>query len=108
MGKFASKRMALLYVSKMNSDTLQAYLKEIDRSWDDFCPASGMHALSPNTPFLLDRFLELSDDALEQYGVGVGNIMTVRKIPQGSICRYTAVPLATVDEDEFWSLLTNR
>lgn len=103
--KFSSKRMALLYVAKMNSDSLQRYLEESGKNWFDLCRSTGVHALHPNMPFDVAPFLELSDDELEKYGAGVGTIMTVHKAPQGTIYRFRAVPLATMAVEELLSIL---
>merc|ERR1740121_549299 len=79
--KFSNKRMALLYVARMNSDSVQAWLEESNQKWDNVCSPTGVHAITPNLPFDMDHFIELPDDVLEQYGKDVGNILNVRKAP---------------------------
>jgi len=103
--KFASKRMALLYIAKMNSASLQTYLAESGKQWGDLCKDTGIHAVRPNRPFDLEAFLDLPDEDLELYAQAVGGALTVHKAPQGSIYRYSAVPLATTDVQELVSIL---
>jgi len=103
--KFASRRMALLYVAKMNSASLQTYLQECGKQWHDLCKDTGIHAVQPNKPFDLEGFLDLPDDVLDQYGSAVGSALTVNKAPQGSIYRFTAVPLATTEVEELVRIL---
>merc|ERR1719174_2539042 len=78
--KFATKRMALLYVAKMNSKSVQKFAADSGKQWTDLCKDSGKYAISPNTPFD-DRFLDLSDDELEKYAADVGTILHVHKAP---------------------------
>jgi len=103
--KFASRRMVLLYVAKMNSASLQTYLQECGKQWRDLCKDTGIHAVQPNKPFDLEDFLDLPDDVLDQYASAVGSALTVHKAPQGSIYRYTAVPLATTAVEELARIL---
>lgn len=103
--KFSSKRMALLYIARMNSDSLQIWLRESRRSWEDVCSATGVHAIVPNEPFDMDRFIELSEEVLEQYGKAVGNMLNVKKAPQGEIYRFHAVGLATTNLNELCQIL---
>ena len=98
--KFRSRRMALLYVAKKNSDSLRQYLAESGKRWHDLCSDTGRYALSPNMPFEMEQFLELSDDVLERYGAEVGNALTVHKAPQGAIFRFKMIPLATTELEE--------
>merc|ERR1719330_2105075 len=104
--KFSSKRMALLYIAKKNSDSVLAWLADTDRKWDDVCSDKGTHAITPSAPFELERFLELPDDVLEEYGRSVGNILNVRKAPEGTIYRYTAVELATTSLKDLCLILS--
>lgn len=103
--KFATKRMALLYVAKMNSDSVLAYMAESGKRWTDLCPSVGPYAVTPNRPFSPERFLELSDDILEEYGSGVGNALNRHKAPEGTIYRYRAVSINVTDADELHQLL---
>jgi len=104
--KFSSKRMALLYIAKKNSDAVRAWLEEAGRSWDSACSDKGVHALSPNAPFDLEHFLEMPDEVLERYGRDVGNVLNVHKAPQGNIYRFQAVDLATTKVDELCQILS--
>lgn len=103
--KFRTRRMALLYVAKKNSDSLQQYLVESGKEWNDLCSDTGRYALSPNVPFNMEQFLELPDDVLERYGAEVGNALTVHKAPQGTIFRFKAVPLASTEVEELCRIL---
>lgn len=103
--KFSSKRMALLYIAKKNSDSVKAWLEESNQEWGNVSSDKGVYALTPNAPFDLDSFLELSDEALEKYGCDVGSIMSVRKAPQGSIYRFQPVALATTSVDDLCKIL---
>jgi len=103
--KFSSKRMALLYLAKMNSASLEDFLKETGKQWADVCSDTGVYALSPNVPFDFDEFLELPDEVLEDYGKEVGNTLNVRKAPRGTIYRYQAVALATTEVQELCQIL---
>merc|ERR1712241_376893 len=96
---------ALLYIAKKNSDSVKAWLEESNQEWGNVSSDRGVYALKPNAPFDLDSFLELSDEALEKYGRDVGNILSVRKAPQGSIYRFQPVALATTSFDELCKIL---
>ena len=67
--KFESKRMALLYAAKCNSEELEAHADACGMSWSQLpCfAATGHYSLSPNTPFDLERFLTLSDEELQEW-----------------------------------------
>jgi len=104
--KFSSKRMALLYIAKMNSDSVTTWLGESNQKWESVSSDKGVHALTPNMPFELDRFLELPDDVLQQYGKDVGNILNVRKASQGTIYRHQPVALATTNLNELCQILS--
>jgi len=105
--RFRSRRMAILYVAKMNSDSLQTYLAESGKRWHDLCSDTGRYALSPNAPFDMEQFLEMADDAIEKYGAEVGNVLTVRKAPQGTIFRFKVTPLATTEVEELCQILAS-
>ena len=88
---FASKRQALLYVAKRNSECLQAYLAEArsDKTWSDLFGAAGSpYALSPNAAFLLSSFADLDDDAVEAYANGVCDAFSRHKVEKGTSYRY--------------------
>merc|ERR1711879_342457 len=103
--KFATKRMALLYIAKKNSDSVAKYAASIGKQWTDLCRDVGTYAISPNRPFEVASFLELSDDDLEKYAQDVGTILHVHKAPQGIIYRYKPVSLGTMNVDELAEVL---
>merc|ERR1712178_290250 len=102
--KFATKRMALLYVAKMNSNSVQTFAASSGRQWDDLCKDSGKYAITPNAPFD-ERFLDLPDEILEKYAEDVGTILHVFKAPEGSTYRYKAASLNTISADDLAKLL---
>jgi len=104
--KFADKRMALLYVAKMNSDSLRRFAATSGKQWSDLCSSSGAYAVSPNAPFELERFLEFSDEDLQAYAKAVGNVLNVRKAPEGAIYSFKPVSLGTVGVDELLNILS--
>lgn len=103
--KFPTKRMALLYIAKMNSDSVEKYAGSLGKQWTDVCKDSGRYAISPNRPFDADEFLELSDDELEKYGQDVGILLHVHKAPEGILYKYTPVSLATMSVNDLAALL---
>merc|ERR1712150_231282 len=104
--KFSSKRMALLYIAKKNSDCFQIWLQESSREWSSACPDSGIHAVTPNAPFDLESFLDLPDDVLEQYARGLRNLLSVHKAPQGTVYRCQAAGTETTTPRELFQILT--
>lgn len=105
--KFPTRRMALLYVAKMNSDSVLNYAGEVGKEWSQICKSSGVYAVTPNMPFDRDYFLELADDELEKYGEAVGNVLNVHKAPQGAIYRSHPLSLGTVSTEELLKILAS-
>mmetsp|Transcript_32817 Transcript_32817/g.94248 ORF Transcript_32817/g.94248 Transcript_32817/m.94248 type:complete len:212 (+) Transcript_32817:77-712(+) len=103
--KFSTKRMALLYTAKMNSDSVLKFAGKAGKKWTDLCSDSGPHAVCPNVPFDAERFLELSDDVLERYAESAGSILSVRKAPEGASYKFRAVSLETMPTEELAALL---
>lgn len=103
--KFPTKRMALLYIAKMNSESVLKYIAESGKKWPDLCKSSGVYAVSPNIPFDMDLFLELSDEQLDTYGAEVGNALNVHKAPQGTIFSCKPVSLTCVAAEELMDIL---
>jgi len=102
--KFSTKRMALLYIAKMNSNSVQKFALDSGKQWSDLCKDSGIYAIVPNMPFD-KQFLELSDEVLEKYATAVGTVLHVHKAPEGSTYRYKSVSLNTMSANDLAELL---
>jgi len=103
--RFATKRMVLLYVAKMNSDAFCAYLSEVGRDWASTCrPGGSQDAVEPNRPFDTD-FLELSDQQLDAYGSGVGQAFAVVKASKGTTYQWAPRAVRTTPPAELAELL---
>jgi hypothetical protein len=102
--RFASRRQALLYTAKRNSDSLERFVAQSSRTWAGLFD-SGVYSLSPNMPFSLDAFLELPDSSLQKYSEDVASAMSRFKAPEGAVYRFTAVPLDTTSASELWGIL---
>lgn len=103
--KFSTKRMALLYMAKMNSDSVLRFARSVGKQWTDLCSDSGPHPVCPNMPFELERFQELSDHALERFAESAGSVLSIHKAPEGVSYRYRAVSLETTGADELEKIL---
>ena len=102
--KFATRRMALLYVAKMNSDSFCSHLQVAGSDWEQLSPGEGQHALHPNRPF--DRgFLDLSDAVLEAYGRGIALLFAVHKTQCGTVYECAPRKIATTSVRELDLLL---
>lgn|ERR1719393_973348 len=100
--KFSTKRMALLYVAKMNCDSVLEYMQKAGKAWSEL---RGFEYLRPNKPFDIDSFLDMPDDALEDYGRDVGNTLNIHKAAEGTLYQMKAVSIDTVSVDEFVELM---
>ena len=85
---FQTKRHALLYVAKRNSEELVQYIEQTGKKWENMFRRTGAYALYPNAPFELEEFCELSDDTLEEYGNTVCNAFAQHKAKRGTTFRY--------------------
>lgn len=102
--KFATRRMALLYVAKMNSDSFCSHLQAAGSDWEQLSAGEGQHALNPNRPF--DRgFLDLSDAVLEAYGRGIALLFAVHKTQRGTVYECAPRRIVTTSVSELASLL---
>ena len=121
--RFASRRMALLYTAKMNSEELIEVASSMSKGWGDLFPSMGVPALHaaasssgssppielPNMPFeLTDRFLSLSDDALQEYNNELTTAFYRLKVPKGSLHRYTPRESSLVDAEELLAILQKK
>mmetsp|Transcript_40395 Transcript_40395/g.73071 ORF Transcript_40395/g.73071 Transcript_40395/m.73071 type:complete len:144 (-) Transcript_40395:41-472(-) len=93
-----TKRMALLYIAKKNSDSLVKHASEIGKAWPELC--KGRYAPTPNCPFDLSKFMELSDDELETYSNDLKNVFNALKVPEGESysCQPMRLELMSVEE----------
>ena len=103
--KFASKRMALLYAAKGNSDGLLSFATSEGRNWTDLFPGGGPYAVTPNKPFCLNEFLDLSDDALKAYADSVGSALNRHKPPSGTMYLVARRQIETTSPEELLKLL---
>ena len=85
---FPTRRMALLYVAKRNSEEFASFIEASGKSWTNFFVSEGPYALSPNAPFELATFADLSDEAIEAYANGVCDAFSRHKVERGVSYRY--------------------
>ena len=103
---FQTRRQALLYVAKRNSEQIEAWIESSGQAWEQVFPSgTGVYALNPNQPFDLQRFCELSDDALEDWGNTVCNAFARHKILRGTTFRYAPVDSLVYTEERLLRVL---
>jgi len=103
---FKSRRMALLYIAKRNSEELAAYARQANVAWQSLFASEGVHALEPNNQFELeDEFLSMSDDDLQEWSDCVCNAFSRFKVEKGNLFRYTPSPCDVVEVDVLLELL---
>jgi len=103
---FKSRRMAVLYIAKRNSDELMAYTRQSSLAWESLFAPDGVHALKPNKPFELDdKFLSMSDDDLQAWSDCVCNAFSRFKVEKGNLYRYTPSPCNIVEVHALLELL---
>jgi len=98
--RFLSKRSALLYCAKCNTEELRPH---IGHAWQDYF--EGVYALHPNEPFALERFIELSDEDLSTYVSELCNAFSRLKIVQGTVFRYVCKQTEIMGVDELIEVL---
>ena len=103
---FATKRMALLYICKRNSEVLQQYAESNGKPWRSLFSES--HGLLHNGPFDLRSFIALSDDQLKVHADSLASAFYRFKVEQGVLYRYTPQPRTYVTEDELLCILTRE
>ena len=102
--KFATRRMALLYVAKMNSDSFCSHLQDAGSDWEQLSAGEGQHALNPNRPF--DRgFLDLGDSVLDAYGRGIALLFAVHKTQRGTVYECAPRKIVTTSVRELETIL---
>ena len=102
--KFATRRMALLYVAKMNSDSFRSYLTKAGKQWSELCSGEYPTPLEPNRPFD-SGFLDLSDDVLDASGHNLALVFAVHKAPRGTVYECQPRRIATTGVRELAQLL---
>lgn len=100
-----TRRMALLYICKSNSDSLQRWATQSGKAWHTLFASEGAYSLNPNQPFELDSFVALSNDALAEYSDTVCNAFSRHKVESGVTYRYTSRASRTVGVDELLEVL---
>lgn len=103
--KFVSRRLAMAYLAKRNSDELQAQGAALGKSWSEITASlRGPYAIEPNRPWD-ESFLELSDKALEEYGANCGSAINMLKMPTGRLFTMISHPVETTDASELLPIL---
>ena len=103
---FDSKKSALLYVCKQNSDSLRRYATATSQEWGTlFTAHPGTYSLTPNMPFELATFARMSCDDLADYAERTCNAFSRHKVKEGVSYRYAPRASASCDVDELLRLL---
>lgn len=102
---FSSKRMALLYVAKRNSENLMAFAEAKGKRWSDLFASEGPYALHPNTAFQLSSFVDMSDAEVEVYANAVCDSFARHKVEKGSCYRYAPRESEEMGEEELLKML---
>ena len=102
--RFKTRRSALLYLAKRNSDSLVAFGGRCGQSFEALTAGIG---LAPSTPFNL-TFLDLDDATLERYGAAVANAFNVHKAAEGTVFSLTVRNIETAGTDELLDILTTE
>lgn len=100
---FATRRMALLYCCKRNSDELSKYSDAAGKLWAALFNKT--HTLQPCTPFDLHQFAEMSDDELQAWADDVCNAFARHKASQGVLYRYAPRDARLCSEDTLLAIL---
>jgi hypothetical protein len=99
--KFKTRRSALLYLAKRNSDSLVAFGARSGQSFEQLVAGTG---LDPVKPFDL-TFLDRNDAALEKWGTAVSNAFNVHKASEGTVFSLSARITETENADELLDIL---
>ena len=103
--KFMTKRMALLYVAKQNSDALSTQAAALGKSWAEVtATARGPYAVEPNRCWD-DAFLDLSDAVLQEYGSNCASVVNMLKPKKGTLFSFTSRSIDVTDAAELLELL---
>ena len=101
-----TRRMALLYCAKLNSDAFKGFVNESGKAWATFFTDAGSYSLQPNQPFELDTFVRLPDDVIRDYCDNVCNAFSRHKVRKGVTYRYAPREMHVVQFDEMMDLLS--
>lgn len=102
---FQTKRMALLFVAKRNSEQIEAWIDSSGSTWEQIFTGTGVYALYPNQPFDVRSFCELTDQVLEEYGNTVCNAFAKHKILRGTTFRYAPIESLVYTEERLLRML---
>eukprot|EP00320_Phaeocystis_rex_P014978 CAMPEP_0119081278 /NCGR_PEP_ID=MMETSP1178-20130426/116151_1 /TAXON_ID=33656 /ORGANISM="unid sp, Strain CCMP2000" /LENGTH=199 /DNA_ID=CAMNT_0007063953 /DNA_START=22 /DNA_END=621 /DNA_ORIENTATION=+ len=95
--KFMTRRMALLYIAKRNSDALVTQAAALGKPWSEVTAnARGPYAVEPNRPWD-DGFLELSDGTLQEYGSNCSSVVNMLKPKTGTLFSFTSRSIDVTD-----------
>jgi len=103
--RFATKRQALLYCAKKNSEALVAVAKEMKSEWGKLFATEGAYSIEPSQPFELDMFIELSDAQLEAWSNDVCNAFSRHKTPNGTSYRYAPRDSEIISDHQLLQIL---
>ena len=103
--KFMTKRMALLYIAKRNSDALVTQATALEKSWQELTAnARGPYAIEPNRPWD-DEFLDLSEDILQEYGSNCCSAVNMLKPETGTVFSFTSRSIDVTDAGDLLAIL---
>lgn len=103
--KFMTKRMALLYVAKRNSDALSTQAAALGKSWSEVtASARGPYAVEPNRCWD-DAFFDLSEAVLQEYGSNCASVVNMLKPKKGTLFSFTSRSIDVTDAAELLDLL---
>ena len=100
--RFKTRRSALLYLAKQNSDSLVAFGGRSGQTFEQLVAGTG---LDPGKPFDL-TFLDLSEASLERWGAVVSNAFNVHKAAEGTVFSLLARNIETTGANELLDVLT--
>lgn len=104
--KFMSKRMALLYIAKRNSDEVLTQAEVAGKTWADLTSlARGPYAVEPNLPFD-DSFLDLPDGVLQEYGANCCSVVNMLKPKMGALYTFTSKSIEVTDAADLEAILS--
>ena len=103
--KFMTRRMALLYVAKRNSDALSTQAAALGKQWSEVtASARGPYAVEPNRCWD-DAFLELSEAVLQEYGSNCCSVVNMLKPKTGTVFSFVGRSIDVTDAAGLLDLL---
>ena len=103
---FATRRMALMYVAKRNSEEISTFVEAEGRAWANYFANDGHYALRPNAPFSLSTFADLRDEEIEAYANALCDAFSRHKVARGTSYRYAPRESDEMDEAELLRILS--